>query len=330
MATRKRRNSKPDPTRDTASSKVYRGIQDAYPLLTAAQERELFLTLAEGDEEARDAARETLLLSNLGLVAKNASRVARGAPVEDLIQAGFLGLMHAVEKFEVERGHKFSTYATWWIRQAIARAKPALTDIVHIPEWVRDRDRKIYYAAEEYRATHSAEPTTEYLADAVGIAVEKVERAQKDIENAAHWSSLDAHVGFADRSLPLADVLVDSLAVNAAQRVEHAQDVVTLLADLEEREEHIVRERFGVGREDGEEQNLRAIGKELGISGERTRQIESEAMEALRSAYAPGAAPGMPAGAKPAKRTPKKKRKTAAPTAKKIASHEDAQLGLFG
>ncbi|MAF10496.1 hypothetical protein CMK11_08590 [Candidatus Poribacteria bacterium] len=99
-----------------------------------------------------------------------------------------------------------------------------------------------------------------------------------------------------------------------------------MLADLEEREEHIMRERFGVGREDGEEQNLRSIGEDLGISGERTRQIEAEAMEALRHAYAPGTPPV----AKPVKRAAKKKRKATRRAAKKVAGHEASQLNLFG
>jgi len=320
MATRKQRNSKPEPTRDAAASRIYREIQDAHPLLTVEQERELFRTLAEGDEEAREQARETLVLSNLGLVAKNASRVAYGVPIEDLIQAGFIGLMRAIEKFEVERGHKFSTYATWWIRQAVVRAKPELTDIVHVPEWVRDRDRKVYYAAEEYRAVHGSEPDSQDLADAVGITVEKVEKARQDIENAATWSSLDASVGSNGRLLPMSEVLVDPLAADPAQRVECVEDVAKILANLEEREEHILRERFGVGREDEEEQNLRSIGKELGISGERARQIEAEAMEALRDTYAPDAV-----------RTPRTQKKKAPtqPKAKKVVNREEEQLALF-
>ena len=320
MATRKRRKRSETAAPATAASRWYQRVQDAYPLLTAGQERELFHTLANGDEDAQERVRETLMLSNFRLVAKNAKRLAYGVPFEDLVQVGFIGLMRAIDKFEVERGHKFSTYATWWIRQAITRARPELAHIIHVPEWVVVRERAVHRAAEEYRAAHGAEPDAGDLAEAVGITAEQVDKAQRDIENASLWSSLDAQVSPDGNSPRLAEMLVDPFAEDPAERVEHTHDATRILGQLEEREEHIISERFGVGREDEEGQHLRDIGKQLGVSGERVRQIEAEAMEALRDTYSRDTVGGT--------RILRKKRKAAA--AKQVVTLEEAQRALFG
>ena len=322
MATTQRRKRTDKAPATTAASRWFQRVENAYPLLTAEQERELFHALSEGDEDARESARDTLMLSNLKLVAKTAARLAYGVPFEDLVQVGFIGLLRAIEKFEVERGHKFSTYATWWIRQAITRARPELAHIIHVPEWVVVRERAIHRAAEEYRAAHGAEPDVEDLAEAVGITPEQVEKAQQDIENASLWSSLDASASPDDASLRLSEVLVDPFAEDPANAVEHAQDAAQMLGQLEEREEHILSERFGVGREDEESQNLKEIGEGLGVSGERVRQIEAEAMKALRDTYSQDTVGST--------RVLRRKHSVVPARAKKVVTLEEAQIALFG
>ncbi len=178
-------------THDSTQHKRYQKVLEQYPILSGAQERELFTTLAEGDEDAQEEARNTIILSNVGLVAKNATALARGIPIEDLIQVGFIGLIRAVEKFDVERGFKFSTYATWWIRQAMLRAKPKIVNIVHVPDWVRDREGKLYRAEEEHRSTYGRKPTVDELAEAVGISPGLVTQSHQAVKAASVWSSLD-------------------------------------------------------------------------------------------------------------------------------------------
>jgi RNA polymerase primary sigma factor len=245
-----------------------------YPLLTAADEVALAKQIERGDLEAK----ERMINSNLRLVISIARRYqGHDIPLLDLVQEGVIGLNRAVEKFDWRRGFKFSTYATWWIRQACQRAVSNLSTTIRVPTHVHERRLKLGRVGRELKTSLGREPTRDELAAAAELSRQHVDEA---LDAAEAPVSLNQRVGVEEEG-ELGDLFGDS---NAADPAEEAIDSVRRLelrrsvARLPERERRVLELRFGL---DGEPQALERIGEELGLSRERVRQVESEAMEQL-------------------------------------------------
>ncbi len=259
------------------SVKVYLKEIGSIPLLTAEQEYETAKKVAEGDPEAKD----RLISSNLRLVVAIAKDYAdRGLSFQDLIQEGNIGLMHAVEKFDYSRGFRFSTYATWWIRQSMARAIADQSRDIRIPVHMTEQIMRINRAHRRLMQELDREPTAEEIAAAVdGMTPEKVVEIQRI---ALDPVSLETPAGDEESSL-LMDFIQDTSAVDPAK---HANDNVLkeqmdlLLKELPEREEKIVRMRFGLDGS-GRPKTLEEVGRECNVTRERIRQIESKALRRL-------------------------------------------------
>jgi RNA polymerase primary sigma factor len=245
-----------------------------YPLLTAADEVALAKRVERGDREAK----ERMINSNLRLVISIAKRYqGHDLPLLDLVQEGVIGLNRAVEKFDWRRGFKFSTYATWWIRQACQRAIAGQGSTIRVPAHVDERRRKLARVRGELSARLDREPTREELAEAADLSPQHVEEA---LDAAEARVSLNQPVGSEDDA-QLGDLFSDPNALDPEEQAGDSlrrQAVRRALARLPEQERRVLELRFGV---DGDSQPLEAIGRELGISRERVRQIESEALELL-------------------------------------------------
>jgi RNA polymerase primary sigma factor len=245
-----------------------------HPLLTAQQEVELAKRIERGDL----AAKEQLVNSNLRLVISNARKYqGLDLPLLDLIQEGILGLIRASEKFDWRRGYKFSTYATFWIREAIQRGIANRARTIRIPVHIGQRERRIDRAQRELMAKLGREPTDEELAEAANLTTREVREAR---QAARVVTSLDRPVG-EDEDTTLGQLL-ESDARTPEEEVEIAlrQDAVrTALERLPEREREVVRLRYGI---DGDDPTpLREAGRRLGISAEEVRRLERRALEEL-------------------------------------------------
>ncbi|HZO71349.1 MAG TPA: sigma-70 family RNA polymerase sigma factor [Ktedonobacteraceae bacterium] len=276
------------PTRkaDTSSIKHATGAEDAFQsylrdirglgLLTHAEEIELARRVAAGDELAR----RKLIESNLRLVIAIARRyTSTGVPLIDLIQEGNLGLMRAAEKFDYQRGCHFGTYATWWIRQAVSRAAGEQSRLIHLPEHVATRLRKVRRVAAQLSQENGLDPLPEQIADACNIDVDEVLDLLSVIEQPV---SLDAPVDDEAR-YSLADTLEDSTTPAPAETASQhllGEELHRALALLTPRERSVITLRYGIG--DGRSRTLLEVGKELGISRERVRQLEVVALMKLR------------------------------------------------
>jgi RNA polymerase primary sigma factor len=245
-----------------------------YPLLTAAEEVALAKRIERGDAEAK----ELMINSNLRLVISIAKRYqGHDVPLGDLVQDGVIGLNRAVEKFDWRRGFKFSTYATWWIRQACQRAISNQSATIRVPSHVDERRRKLNRVSRELSVRLGREPTREELAEAAELSLQHVEEA---LDAAEAPVSLNQRVGAEDDG-ELGDLFDDPLAADPAEEaVDRLRrlEVRRALKQLPEQRRRVLELRFGL---DGSPQPLEAIGKELGISRERVRQVETEAMEQL-------------------------------------------------
>jgi RNA polymerase primary sigma factor len=245
-----------------------------YPLLTAAEE----VALAKRVERGDAAAKERMINSNLRLVISIAKRYqGHDVPLLDLVQDGVIGLNRAVEKFDWRKGFKFSTYATWWIRQACQRSISSQSATIRVPTHVHERRLKLARARGRLRTQLGREPSREELAKAAELSRKHVDEA---LDAAEAPVSLNQRVGAEDEG-ELGDLFGDPLAtdpedeaVDSLQRLE----VRRALRKLPERERRVLELRFGL---DGDAQPLEAIGKELGISRERVRQVESAALSEL-------------------------------------------------
>jgi RNA polymerase primary sigma factor len=245
-----------------------------YPLLTAAEEVELAKKIERGDREAK----ERMINSNLRLVVHVARRyMGQGVALGDLIQDGVIGLNRAVEKFDWRKGFKFSTYATWWIRQACQRSIANQSKTIRIPVHVDERRRKLARERQRFETAHGREPTLEELADAAGL---DLLHAQEALEAVEANVSLNRPVGD-DGDGELADLLADRDSVDPIEEADVSlrdHGVRKALQNLPERERRVIELRFGF---DGESRSLEAIGKELGITRERVRQLEASAFAKL-------------------------------------------------
>lgn len=245
-------------------------------LLTHTEEIDLARSAAAGDEFAR----RKLIESNLRLVIAIARRyTSTGVPLIDLIQEGNLGLMRAAEKFDYQRGCHFGTYATWWIRQAVSRAAGEQSRLIHLPEHVATRLRKVRRVAAQLSQENGLDPLPEQIAEACNIDVNEVVDLLGVIEQPV---SLDAPVDDEAR-YSLADTLEDITTPAPSETASQhllGEELHRALALLTPRERSVVTLRYGIG--DGRSRTLLEVGKELGISRERVRQLEVVALMKLR------------------------------------------------
>lgn len=268
----------PEKTRETSRANlgVYLREISRIPLLTREEELDLAHRARAGDA----AAKERLVEANLRLVVQVARRyLNRGLPLPDLIEEGNLGLLRAVDKFEPERGLRFSTYAVWWIRQAVARALANQARIIRLPVHVELLLGR--YKREHQKLTQALgrAPTADELARAMGTSEEQINELE---ELRLQPVSLDAPVG--DDARRLVDTIADDAAdpAGALTRLFHERaDLVAVLDDLAPNERTVLRRRFGL---DGDEpETLEAIGRRLDYSRERIRQIETAGLRKLRA-----------------------------------------------
>jgi RNA polymerase primary sigma factor len=253
-----------------------------YPLLTAAEEVALAKRVERGDAEAK----ERMINSNLRLVISIAKRYQRkDLPLLDLVQEGVIGLNRAVEKFDWRKGFKFSTYATWWIRQACQRAISNQSATIRIPTHVNERRVKLSRAEARLEARLGRKPTREELAEEAELELGHVEEALDAVQANV---SLNRPVGSEDDG-ELGDLFGDEAAVSPEEEAVDSvrrHEVRRAIEALPERERRIIELRFGIG---GDPQALEAIGKELGITRERVRQLEATALAKLQDELAEAA-----------------------------------------
>ena len=256
--------------------KVYLKEIGRVPLLSADEEIDLAVRMSEGDIEAR----KRLSEANLRLVVSIAKRyVGRGMQFLDLIQEGNLGLIKAVEKFDHTKGFKFSTYATWWIRQAITRAIADQARTIRIPVHMVETINKVKKVSSQLLHKNGHEPTAEEISAELDMPVDKVREIMRVAQEPV---SLETPIGEEEDS-HLGDFIEDADAPAPADAASHTllkEQLSEVLQTLTPREEKVLRLRFGL--EDGRSRTLEEVGKEFNVTRERIRQIEAKALRKLR------------------------------------------------
>jgi RNA polymerase primary sigma factor len=259
----------------TDSLQLFLNELGRYPLLTAADEVALAKRIERGDR----AAKELMVNSNLRLVVSLAKKYqGHGVSLLDLIQDGIIGLNRAVEKFDYRKGFKFSTYATWWIRQACQRAVANQSATIRIPVHVQERRQKLRRARQRFEAQHAREPSLEELAEAAQLKLSHAEEALDAVQASV---SLNQTIGDGDQEF--GDMFADNTAddpIELADLSLERQRLREALNELDERERRVLELRFGLD-ETEEAHSLEDIGRELGFTRERIRQIEAHALQRL-------------------------------------------------
>jgi RNA polymerase primary sigma factor len=261
---------------DIISGLEARQALEQFDTLALRERLALERTIAKGDD-----ARRTLIQSNLRLVVSIAKKY-HGGPLSfmDLVQEGNIGLMRAVEKFDYTRGNRFSTYATWWIRQAVTRAIAEQSRLIRLPVHLSDAIGQLRRMTHQLEQALERNPTPEEMAEALGVSVRKIERL---MQAAAQPVSLEQPLGDEGEG-HLSDQLADDesaapVEIAAQKMLQH--DLLRALMELPERERAILQLRYGLT--DGRRRTLEEVGVTFGITRERTRQIEAEALRHLRS-----------------------------------------------
>ena len=272
--------SVPDGVSSDAPVRLYLKEIGKYPLLTTEEEIALAKQIAEGTPEEQAAAKKKLSEANLRLVVSIAKRyVGRGMQFLDLIQEGNLGLIKAAEKFDYTKGYKFSTYATWWVRQAITRAIADQARTIRIPVHMVETINKLIRVNRQLAQELGRDPTPAEIAKEMGISESKV---REIIKIAQEPVSLETPIGEEEDS-HLGDFIEDENAPAPAEVASNAmmrEQLQEVLHTLTPREEKVIRLRFGL--EDGQAHTLEEVGKEFNVTRERIRQIEAKALRKIR------------------------------------------------
>jgi len=259
-----------------------------HPVLSVEEERRLLEVIKNGcDDEQKLNARNTLLLYNQRFVFNIAKKYRyKGClTVEDLIQEGTIGLMKAIEHFELSKDAKFSTYAFWWVRQAIKRAIEETADVIRKPGSTHSLYKRLQRMREQLKRFTNDEPTDEDLAEASGLSVKRVKEILLGMELTSHSSSLDKPLYYdEDEAESILSKIPDGSAAPAeivSEKVFNEQLEALIASSFDDREAHIIKRRFGLF--DDDEQVLEDIGKELGISRERVRQIVGDVVNKIKT-----------------------------------------------
>ncbi|MFP5501433.1 MAG: RNA polymerase sigma factor RpoD/SigA [Candidatus Sericytochromatia bacterium] len=268
------RTSTGDPVRD------YLNAIGRVRLLKPQEEMKLALMVQEGGPDA-ERARRRMVEANLRLVVAIAKKsMDRGMPLMDLIQEGNIGLMRAVEKFDPRRGFKFSTYATWWIRQSISRAIADQSRTIRLPVHMNDLVKRYGRAKQELWQRFGRRPDAEELALELGVPLSKIDELE---QLPGVPLSIELPMGKDDDGTRLGDFIEDDQATDLDENVSRIflrEDVLDVLNTLSEREREVIKMRFGL--EDGEERTLEQVGQHFGVTRERVRQLEVRALRKLK------------------------------------------------